>query len=75
VSEPDRIDQSRAAQLALRDAAADLDALRTAVSNALGAQVGKAENPADQPILDAWEVARARYRRACAAYAKEMVEH
>ena len=45
------------------------------MSNALGAQVGKAENPADQPILDAWEVARARYRRACAAYAKEMTEH
>lgn len=62
----------RASQAALRDASTDLEALRTQIGAVIGPTEGIAERPADQPILDAWDLALDRYRAACAAYVKEM---
>jgi len=56
------------ASKALREASADLEALREVVRAACGPRDGVAKAPEDQPILDAWTLARARFRAACEAY-------
>ena len=53
---------------AVLEAAALLEALRPAAAAALGARAGAAENPEDQPILDAFELARRQLRAACVEY-------
>lgn len=58
----------RTAQEDLREAARDLDALREAARSAQGGKVGKAEDAANQPIVDAWALARRRYLAACSSY-------
>ncbi len=60
------------AQTILREAAADLDALRAQAGAAQGSQIGIASDTASQPIIDAWTIARTRFIKACERYAQEM---
>ena len=57
-----------AASKQLREANADLDALRQSASNCVSAREHVADKPENQPILDAWMIARERFRAAAKAY-------
>ena len=56
-------DAKRDTQRSLRDASADLEALRPQASAVIGGT-----NPEDDPIRNAWAIALARFRVACGKY-------
>ena len=59
-------------QTALQEAADDLSAIRNQAIVVASKTYGQADNGEDQPILDAWALARTRFRDACREYITEM---
>lgn len=62
---------SKTARTALLEATVLVEGLRPSVAAAIGMVDGKPNDPVDQSIIDAWQIARAELRAACKAYVEE----